>query len=177
MTSLQGRNRNAPDARAAAWSAVRAAGGRRSDKLTRFHHLALGAGAGGAAAVVVAFVLLASGHGHLLAATVLAVGVALLVGDLEHGIVTRRRAGAAFAHRFVELYETGAQRRLSMDEENELWAIASRRLHLCSWERMLAFEHGRRPADDDLLASAYRYLTGSAAAAPADVPAAARRAS
>lgn len=146
--------------RAAAWSALRAAGGRRFEAVARFRHVLMAAGLGAVVLAVLALVLPAAARPHVVATAAIA-ALAAVVTDLEYDIVVRRPAGARFALRFAELYEAGERRPLSIEEENELWAIAARRLHLCSVQRVLAFEHGRRPADDAFLASAYRYLTGT----------------
>lgn len=167
MLSLQQMRRSPTVAgRAAPWAQVRAAGGRRFAPVRTCATAAFA----GALAVAGALVLVAArpvgGPDGALVSGALATAIVLAVADLERMLAARRRAGALYARRFAELYRAGSTRALSMEEENELWAIAARRLHLCSWQRMLGFEHGRAPTEDVFLSSAYSYLTGSAPASP-----------
>lgn len=152
--------------RAEAWRQLRSAGGRRFERLVVWRQLWLGSAlavAGGTLIVLIAVAAAsASGDGRSAAVrTVLSAAVALVLADLEARCYRAHQRQADGAARFVELYQAGAERALSMGEENELWALACRRLRLCSLQRMFAFEHGQRPADDDFLKSAFCYLSGS----------------
>lgn len=146
----------------ALWGQMRAAGGRRFERLVVWRHLwAAGLAAAMAAVAIVLVVRTAAGAGGSpLLAVVLSGVVLLLVIDAELRCRRSYLMARAAAARFVDLYRLGEQRELSMDEENELWALASRRLRLCPLTTMFGFEHGTKPADDAFLASAYWYLVG-----------------
>lgn len=146
----------------ASWDQMRAAGGRRFERLVIWRHL--WAASLAVAMAIVALVLVARAAsvagGSPLVAVVLSGVVVLLLVDAELRCRRSYLAARWAAGRFVDLYRLAEQRELSMDEENELWALASRRLRLCPLATMFGFEHGTKPADDAFLASAYWYLVG-----------------
>ena len=141
---------------------MRAAGGRRCERLVIWRHLwaaILAAAVATAAIALVAQAAALAGGSPLVAAALSGAVFSLFIGAAWrcHRSYLTARAAAA---RFVELYRLSEAQELSVDEENELWALVARRLRFCPLTTMFGFEHCTKPADDAFLASAYWYLVG-----------------
>ncbi len=159
----RGRHWPVPTQRAdASWDRMRAAGGRRCECLVIWRHLWAAILAATMAAVAIALVARAAAlaGGSPLVAVILSTAVLSLLIGAEWRCHRCYLSALAAAARFVELYRLSEAQELSMDEENELWALVARRLRFCPLTTMLGFEHGTKPADDAFLASAYWYLVG-----------------
>ena len=138
---------------------MRAAGGRRCERLVIWRHLwaaILGAAMATAAIALVAQAAALAGGSPLVAVTLSGAVFPLFIGAewrCHRSYLTARG-------RRPSLYRLSEAQELSVDEENDLWALVARRLRFCPLTTMFGFEHGTKPADDAFLASAYWYLVG-----------------